>query len=265
MSVITLISDWGNKDYYVASVKGLILSLQPDVHIIDISHEVPAFKLYQASFILKSCYKNFPPGTINIIGINSEATIDTPHLVVQKDGYYFIGADNGIFSLLFDSPPDKIVEIKTKNVGEITFPGLYVFAPAACQLVSDKNIEKLGTVRNSIKEMFAFQPVVTANTIRGMIVYIDTYFNAITNITKKLFFEIAAGRQYKISFGSYTIDKISKNYNDVPEGEILALFTSVGFLEIAQNHGDAANQLGLSLDSMILIDFQKDDNILNIN
>lgn len=262
MPVITLTSDWGNKDHYAGSVKGLILKNYPEATIIDISHEVPPFKLYQASFILRSCYKDFPDGTVHIIGVNSEANADTSHLAVYNNGQYFIGADNGIFSLLFDSFPEKIVEINHKNKKNTTFPAYDVFVEAACHISSGKPIEELGAVKNRIKEMIAFQPVVTDNYIRGMVVYIDTYFNVFTNITKKLFDETTKNRNYNIKFASYTIDKISEAYNEVPEGEILAVFSSTGYLQIAQNKGDAANQLGLALNSLVVVDFEDNDNFL---
>jgi len=256
MSIITLISDWGNKDHYAGSVKGSILSIAPDTIIVDISHEVPAFKLYQASFILRSCYKTFPAGTVHIIGVNSEATPSTPYTAVMKDGHYFIGADNGVFSLLFDSTPDKIVEINNPTHLLSTFPGRDVFAPAACHLAQGKPIEDLGISRNAVKELIAFKPVVRDNTIRGMVIYIDAYYNVITNINKTLFDEISLGRPFSINFASYSIEYISNKYSDVPEGEILALFSSDGYLQIAQNLGDAANQLGLGLDSLVVVDFE---------
>jgi len=94
-----------------------------------------------------------------------------------------------------------------------------------------------------------------------MVIYIDRYFNAITNISLKLFNEVVNNKKFRISFTSYFIDKISKTYNEVTEGEILALFSSEGYLQIAQNKGDAANQLGLALGSLVLVEFENDENL----
>ncbi len=99
MAIITLTTDWGSKDHYLASVKGAILSKIPDATIIDISHEIAPFDLNQASYILKSVYKNFPKGSIHIIGVNCEASLDQSHVIIKEQEQYFIGADNGIFSL----------------------------------------------------------------------------------------------------------------------------------------------------------------------
>ena len=109
MAIITLTTDWGEKDYYIGTVKGSILSLMPNVTIVDISHKINHFDIEPASFVIKNCYKSFPKGTIHIIGVNSEASIETPHVLICYQGYYFIGADNGIFSLIFDEKPEKII------------------------------------------------------------------------------------------------------------------------------------------------------------
>ncbi len=105
MSIITLTTDWGIKDYYLASLKGAILKQIPDVNIIDISHDITPFDLNEASYILRNSWKDFPEDTIHLIGISSEASPDQPHLLIKEKGQYFIGADNGIFCLLFDETP----------------------------------------------------------------------------------------------------------------------------------------------------------------
>src|ERR1051326_4797986 len=123
MAIITLTTDLGLKDHYVSAVKGAILSQLPDVNIVDISHLVPTFDIVQAAYILKNAYPNFPPGTVHIIGVNAEASVKTPHIALSVSGHFFIGADNGIFSFLFDRVPDKIVELNIKqDTDNLTFP-----------------------------------------------------------------------------------------------------------------------------------------------
>ena len=97
MAIITLTSDWGYSDYYVAAVKGAILSQIPDAVIVDITHEITPFNVRQAGFVLKNCFRDFPKGTIHIIAVDTIETLDIPHVVVKADGQYFISADNGIF------------------------------------------------------------------------------------------------------------------------------------------------------------------------
>ena len=111
MSIITLTTDLGLKDYYVASIKGHILSQLPDASIIDVSHDIPPFNISVAAFCLKNCYQDFPEGTIHIIGVSPEANEHVCHLIIKHNEHYFIGADNGMFSLLFDEKPTEVFNL----------------------------------------------------------------------------------------------------------------------------------------------------------
>jgi S-adenosylmethionine hydrolase len=139
MPIITLTSDWGHSDHYIGAVKGSILSLLPDVKIIDISHQVAPFNIEQAAFILKNCYKNFPKGTIHIIGVNTEESDKNPHTVVFINDHYFIGTDNGIFSMIFDKPPKKIIELNIMQDSDyFTFSTRDRFVKAAIWALKEK-------------------------------------------------------------------------------------------------------------------------------
>ncbi|MCX6235215.1 MAG: SAM-dependent chlorinase/fluorinase [Bacteroidetes bacterium] len=258
MPVITLTSDWGLKDPYLASVKGTILTQLPDATIVDISHNIAPFDLNQASFIIRNSYKSFPLNSIHILSINPEASIQTPHTVVRHDGYFFIGADNGIFSLIFDKEPEQIVEIDIfQDSDYFTFPTRDVFVKAAVHIAKGGRIEDLGTVKSSVNKFYTFQPVVDSQVIKGKVMYIDAFENLITNITETLFRSVGKGKKFQISFRTpgYNIISISKSYSDVPEGEMLAIFGSTGFLEIAMNKGNASSLLGMEIDDMVRIEF----------
>ncbi len=258
MAVITLTTDLGLKDYYVGSIKGAILKDIPNANIIDISHDIPAFDISVAAFCLKNVYKDFPVGSIHIIGVAPSADEYTLHLVIEKDGHYFIGADNGIFSLLFDTPADKIYSILSgdKKVSK-TFPTKDLFITAAAHIAKGNKIEELGNPIEKVRERINFRAITEGNIIKGMVTYIDSYGNAITNISKKLFIEFSQKRHFAIIFrrADYTIDEINFNYNEVPEGEKLALFSHSGFLEIAINKGNASNLFGLKLNDTIRVEF----------
>ncbi len=257
MPIVTLTTDWGLKDHYLASVKGAFLRSVPNLIIVDISHQIPPFDLNQASFILKSAYKNFPEGSIHIVGVNTEASIETPHVLIKYKGHYFIGADNGIFALIFDEKPEMIVEIdiiQTSN--RFSFSTKDVFVQAAMHLIEGNDIALLGDKRESLTNKLSFKPVVENNLIKGKVIYIDGYQNVISNITEKLFNEVVKGKKFKILLraGNYEISKISKSYMDVNEGELLALFDSEDHLEIAINKGKASSLLGLNIDDVIRIE-----------
>jgi len=257
MAIITLTTDLGLKDYYVSAVKGSILSQLPDVTIVDISHLIPSFNLQEAAYVLKNSFPNFPEGTVHIIGVNTELSVNTPPVGIELSGHFFIGADNGIFSLMFDKVPDKIVELSIQHdTSNPNFPTRDIFAKAACHLARGGTLELLGSLKSSVNERILFRPVSVGDNLRGTIIYIDSYNNAVTNITKNLLKEAGKGRNFSIRFGSHEIDKLSKTYQDVVEGEILALYNAAGHLEIAMNRGKASQLLNLHMGDTITVAFQ---------
>jgi len=259
MPVITLTSDWGKKDHYHGAVKGAILRQLPEAVIVDVSHDIPPFDLNQAAFIIRNFYTNFPDGSVHIIGINTEASIESPHTAVFHKGHYFIGADNGIFSLIFDEVPEKIVELDIiQDSDYFTFSTRDVFVKAAYHIVQGKPLEELGHKKEKVLVKMAFQPVISDDQIKGKVIYVDRYGNAFANITEHLFTSTIKNRKFAITFRSptYRITQISKSYQDVHEGEMLALFSTSDFLEIAINRGDASSLLGLKLDTSVLIEIE---------
>jgi S-adenosylmethionine hydrolase len=257
MAIITLTSDWGVKDHYAGAVKGAILKLLPGAQIVDISHHIPAFDLNQAAFIVRNFYRNYPDGTIHILAVNAEAAIETPHTLVFHHGHYFIGADNGIFSLLFDDRPTRIIELDIiQDSDYFTFPTRDVFVKVACHIAEGKPIEALGHPKDKVLQRMAFQPVIQGDMIKGKVIYIDNYENAFVNITESLFNSLVKNHRFSITFrsASYSINEISKSYKDVSQGVMLALFSSSGYLEIAIREGKASSLLGLKMDQLVTVE-----------
>jgi S-adenosylmethionine hydrolase len=256
MPVITLTSDWGIKDHYLASVKGALLKQVPETGIVDISHQIEPHNLTEAAFVIRNCYRDFPPGTIHIIGVSTEESEKNPHTAVFAEGQYFIGADNGIFSLIFDAPPEKIVEIALMQDSEyFTFSTRDRFVKAAAMLARGEDIMTLGPGRDTLNEKILFAPVVENDVIKGLVIYVDNYENLVTNIRRDRFREVGRNRKFTISFRGEEIRKIHESYADVPVGEILALFGSHGFLEIAMNNGRASGLLGLNPNDTVRVEF----------
>jgi len=264
MSIITLTTDMGLRDHYVATVKGAIWTQYPEARIVDVSHGIKPFDSAQAAFVLRQAYPEFPRGTIHIIGVNPGADGQTPHLVVRHDGHYFIGADNGIFSLLFEGMPHEAFELTMKlDNDHAAFPTRSVFVKAACHLARGGTVDVIGRKVVRVKELIGFKPAVDPTSIRGKVVYIDSYGNLVTNVRKQLFDDVCKGRSFRIGFGHRADDilNLHGSYGDVPQGERVAFFNATGLLEIAVNKGvegfggGAARLFGVHQEDTVRIEF----------
>ncbi|MBI3503028.1 MAG: SAM-dependent chlorinase/fluorinase [Bacteroidetes bacterium] len=255
MPIITLTTDLGLTDYYVGALKGAILSQMPEVAIVDITHNVPAFDIRHGAYVLKQAYPNFPAGTVHIIGINAEASANQNHLAILCDGHYFIGTDNGIFSLLFEKVPDKIYDLSNirQETDIMIFPLKDIFVKAACHLARGGTPEVLGIAQENFKKVNTIRPVFTDNVLHGTVMYVDSYGNAVANITKQFFNDTIRGKKFTLEFQGEEIAEISQRYNEVSSGGILALFNSAGYLEIAQSRGGISGLYNLTVGSPITI------------
>jgi S-adenosylmethionine hydrolase len=258
MAIITLTTDLGDKDIYQAALKGSILKILPTVNIIDITHSVQAFNIQQAAFILKNSFYYFPEQTVHLIGIDTVYNTDTKYLAVKHRGHYFVGSDNGIFSLMFNEDPEEMVEITImQDLKFLHFPLIDIFVRAACHLAQGSKLSDIGVKVETVQKKMNLQPVIEKNLIKGVVIYIDSFQNVITNITKEFFIKIQQGRRFILYFKrNETITQLSWFYNEVPEGEKLCLFGISDHLEIAINKGNASGLLGLNLGDSVIIDFQ---------
>jgi S-adenosylmethionine hydrolase len=257
MAIITLTTDLGDKDIYQAALKGSILKLLPSVNIVDITNSVAAYNIQQAAFILKNSFYYFPDATVHLIGIDTVFNEDTRYLAIKYKNHFFVGADNGIFSLMFDKDPDEIVEINImQDLKFLHFPLADIFVKAACHLAQGGKLTEIGIPVSDVEKKMNLQPVIEKSLIKGSVIYIDSFQNVITNITKEFFNTIQQGRRFQLSFKrNETIDHLSWHYNEVPEGEKLCLFGISDHLEIAINKGNASGLLGLSLGDSVVINF----------
>ena len=275
MSLITLTTDFGTKDHFVGAVKGAIYSELPDAKIVDITHEISPFNITETAYILKNSYKSFPSGTIHIIGVDSELSIENKHIAIELDGHFFVCPDNGLISMIASEiNPTKIVEINIHDRIESSFPVLDVFVQVACFIARGGSLGVIGKEIKEYKKLIEIQPKVnqTQTTIIGGVIYIDNYGNVISNISKKLFNEIGKGREFKLTARRHTFSKIHGKYNDIVnysiseerrqnDGDKLALFNSAGYLEIAiyrsnlKTVGGASSLLGLGYRDSITIEF----------
>lgn len=276
MPIITLTTDFGEKDYFAGAVKGAIYNELSDVRIVDISHSVSPFHISEAAYIIKNAYKSFPKGSIHIIGIDSELTPENKHLALKLDDHYFICANNGIMSLLASEiKPEKVVEINIHDKIQTNFPVLDVFVKVACHLARGGTLEVIGKNVSDIKYMKQFEPIVNSDKkqIMGHVIYIDNYGNVITNISRKLFESVGKGRDFNIRARRVNFSKIHETYSHAinfnvekekrkeEDGKKLAVFNSAGYIELAiyksnpSTVGSASTLFGLEYLDTVTINF----------
>ncbi len=281
MSIITLTTDYGLKDHFVGALKGKIISEFADANIIDISHDIDPFNTSEASYIIGAAYSHFPKGTVHFIGVDAEFNKENQHIAMQWNDHYFIGADNGVLTMLLQhQTPQKLVAITIHDRLPTDATDADVLITVACHLAKGGLLNVIGKEIQTLKQVTQLQPIVSSDksAIKGNVIYIDHFGNVVTNITKKLFLEIAKGRPYEIPLlqgksqkKSNPIKNIWAKYSDISkstnyalknyEGDKLAIFNEAGFLEIAifrsnpMRVGSASSLLGLGYRDTITVNF----------
>ena len=275
MPIITLTTDFGLKDHFVGTIKGTIYKELKDAVIVDISHHVTPFHIQECAYMLKNAYKAFPEGSIHVVGVDAERTPENRHLALYVDNHYFITADNGVVSLILaEARPEKVVEIHLPNPVESAFPVLDVFVPVACHLFRGGTLEVIGKPFDSPRQHKEFAPRITGEgkTIIGSVIYIDNYGNVVTNIHKSLFEAYRNGRDYTLEARNKKLRRIHQTYSGLVNyeldksqrkgpGDLLALFNSSGYLELAiyksdlNTVGGAATLLGMDYRDTVIINF----------
>ncbi len=281
MSIITLTTDYGIKDHFVGALKGKILSQYIDAKIVDVSHNIDPFNISEASYIVSASYSSFPENTVHLIGVDLERNKETQHIVIQWNNHFFIAADNGILSLLTQSvKPSKIFSINIHDRLPSDATDLDVLTTVACHIAKGGQMSVIGKEIHEIKQITELKPVVSKdkNSILGYVIYIDHLGNVVSNISKKLFMDVAKGRAYEIPLlqkrnqkKTSAIKTIFAKYSDIGnskkmdikdfEGDKLAIFNEAGFLEIGifksnpQNVGSASSLLGIGYRDAIMVNF----------
>jgi S-adenosylmethionine hydrolase len=255
MPLVSLISDFGTKDHYVAVLKACLLRRNLNTTIVDITHEIQPFDIVQGAFILKNSWNQFPAGTVHIAAINLFFAERNEFIAFERDGHFFVGPNNGIFTLIFDDLfASEIVQVPYDP--EEDYPLQNALANAASKLMEDPDLDMVGTSLLNLEKKISVSAVVNESQIRATVVHIDDYGNVIVNVEKALFEKVRRDRDFGIYFKpNDPIREISIEYSDVPIGDVLCFFNSGSYLEIAINKGSAAALLGLKKDEAIQIDF----------
>lgn len=252
MQIVTLITDFGLEDHYAGILKGALLSQNSNLNIIDITHNVKNFDIVHAAFILKNTYAEFPKGTIHLMNVMTFHEKKSKCIVFERNGHFFVGPDNGIFSLAFEDELKDVYVLENGQAGIFAFKDEY--AKAVGHIVSGLPISEIGTPTERVERRISLQPVVSNGQLSGSVIHVDGYGNVILNIDRLLFNQVCRGRKFSLFFKRHEpITKISKHYSDVPVGDLLCLFNSANHLEIALNMDRAAEKYSLKIDDTVIL------------
>lgn len=260
MAIITLTTDFGLKDWFVGSMKGVILGIAPSARLIDISHEIPPGDIHAGAFALAAAARFFPPGTVHVAVVDPGVGSSRAGVVVQAGASQFAGPDNGVLSLAASQAGPLKAVYRLENprwfLPEVsqTFHGRDVFAPVAAHLSNGVPAIEMGSKLADYQRLAMPTPERTNTGWTGTVVYIDRFGNAITNLSNQLpIFEQPASVRVRAGRSSEPLP-LSAAYSAAPKGGPLAILGSCGLLEIAVNGGRASDALGLAVGDPVVIE-----------
>jgi len=260
-NIITLTTDFGTTDIFVGVMKGVILNINPDAKVIDITHDIEPQDVYAGAFLLSSAYCYFPQGTIHVGVIDPGVGSARRAIAVETERYYFITPDNGLLSYILCKEKVKSAVNLTNPeyfLPQIsnTFHGRDIFAPVAAHISRGVSLNSFGEQITNIAQIPISTPDTFESEIAGHILHIDRFGNLITNISQELFESVRRGRNFTIFVKNRQIKRICRAYAESSAGELLGIFSSFGNLEIAINGGNAAGSLEVKRGDSIKIRFQ---------
>jgi len=247
---VALLTDFGTRDHYAGTLKGVILGICSDVNLVDIGHDVPAHDVLAGAFELAACYRYFPHGTIFLVVVDPGVGSSRRGIAADIGDYRFVAPDNGVLSAVFrECAPKKVVELTERKYAlptvSRTFEGRDRFAPAAAHLAKGVALLSLGKSISNFQVLDLPRPNLADDELSGEVVRVDRFGNLITNIDRRTFDQFAAKRPIAIEVGGKEVPRVVATYAEAPAQELCALFGSTDHLEIAINGGDAAARLGL--------------------
>jgi len=262
--ILTITTDFGTKDGYVAAMKGVILGINPQVRIVDISHHISPQDVMEAAFVLRNAAHTFPEGTVHLAVVDPGVGTPRKPIALRYRDQYFVGPDNGLFSLLLSGQrPDAVVELNRTKFWRSahpspTFQGRDLFAPVAAHLSTGLALSAAGPPVDVLKTLHWALPITDERGVQGWVVHIDRFGNCITNVTKSQFVDSHRNRPFKCYAGNAIIDSLSVTYADVDVGDATLLINSNDFLEIAIHRGSAAQMLDIRKGTPLNLVFSDD-------
>jgi S-adenosyl-L-methionine hydrolase (adenosine-forming) len=248
--VIALLSDFGSRDHYAGTMKGVMLGICPDVTFTDLTHEVPPHDVLEGALQLAAAFRYFPSGTIFLAVVDPGVGSARRGIAADTGDFRFVAPDNGVLTAVFrEAPPKRVVELTERRYARPTvsrtFEGRDRFAPAAAWLAKGIQLTALGRPVSDYQRLEIALPEVTDEALRGIVLRVDRFGNLVTNMDLRTFEAFARGAAVQILAGGHPVGRVVATYADIPAGTIGALFGSTDHLELAANAGNAADQLSL--------------------
>jgi len=255
-TIITLTSDFGLADGYVASMKAVVLTGCPDARVIDITHEIPAGDVMRGALILEATIPYFPAGTVHLAVVDPGVGSDRKGVTLASGGHYFVGPDNGFFTPFLDAPgaityalPEPAPDVSA------TFHGRDIFAPAAARLACGTDIASTGEPLDDPVRLDWPKAEVSGDEIRGEVIYVDRFGNCVTSIRA---YDLEPDVDYTVKAAGRDVGPLRKYYAEASQGEALALINSMERVEVAVNGGSAVEALGIRLGDAVVVKFTKE-------
>lgn len=259
--IITLTTDFGSQDYYVGAMKAVILGISEKVRLVDISHDLPPQDIMAGAWVLKNTAFLYPKKTIHLAVIDPGVGSHRRPVLVKVEDQFFIGPDNGLFSLVVEGKEHQVFELGNRkywrDAVSPTFHGRDIFAPVAAWLSEGVPVHDLGAELSELTTYRWARPISDEEGVQGWVMHIDRYGNLITNIPEAMIGKYDPHSSFKIYAGNTILKKISGSFSDVPDGEAVALIGSSGMLEIAINKGNAMTMLGIEKGAPVSLVIQK--------
>jgi S-adenosylmethionine hydrolase len=256
--VIALLSDFGSRDHYAGTMKGVILGICPEATLVDITHDVAAHDVLEGALQLAASYRYFPAGTVFLAVVDPGVGSARRGIAAEAGDYRFVAPDNGVLTeVLRETPPRRVVELSERRYARPTvtrtFEGRDRFAPAAAWLAKGTQLAALGRAVTDFQRIDVPLPETIGSTLRGIVLTIDRFGNLVTNIDRKTFEAFAKHGEFRILAGGMPVGRLVSTYAEIPSGEVCALFGSSDHLELAANAVSAAEQLKLARHAVVEI------------
>jgi len=260
-SIITLTTDFGQKDHFVSVMKAVMMGIDARLRFIDISHEIPPQDVMAGAWVVRNSAMFFPPGTVHLVVVDPGVGTSRKPVGIKIKDQYFIGPDNGIFSLIAEDFEYKAFHLTNEaywlKKRSTTFHGRDIFAPAAAHLATGIPIEELGEPLEKLVTYRWALPIADKDGVQGWVVHIDHYGNLVTNIPAEMITDTGRNRSVRIYVGNTILKEIVTTFSSVPEGEPAAYIGSSDNLEVAINKGNAQQMLGVEKGAQVSIVLQK--------